>query len=192
MKIRLSTVVSVITSLSCLALAAAEAKRSNDISKKLNISIDELSKKTPVDISEKVFNAAVQKSVDNEVRSQVSKTTSLIKKEIVDDMREKITSAIDDAYQDIHGKVDDRVAEELEKIDFPEMKKEIRKKIESRMLKELLDVAGIRNWFGRGSSPYYSDSRIDGSTLSNIIDSFDSDYSKLNALDKITRALSGH
>lgn len=185
MKIRISTVVSIVSSVACLALAANEARRSAVLSKKLDMSIDEISRKTPVDISESLFNAAVQKSVDREVRSQVSNTTSLIKKEVSDEMRETIHSDVHAAYDETREKVSARVDREIDKIDFDEMKKDIRRKIESKMFDKLLNISGIGNWLS--GSPRYDryGNRIDTGELQGLLNSFTFDSDRLKALKTI-------
>ena len=182
MKIRISTVISVVTSVACLFLAATEAKKSADLSKKLDLSIDELSRKTPTDISESMFNAAVQRSVDREVRSQVASTTSLIKKEIADEMKATIHTDVHAAYDETREKVDERVNREVEKIDFDEMKKDIRKEIKSKMFDRLLNVSGIGNLLGGG--PHYDryGNRIDPTIVQNVMSSFWRDSDRLEAL----------
>ena len=182
MKIRISTVISVVTSAACLILAANEAKKSSELSKKLDLSIDELSRKTPTDISESMFNAAVQRSVDREVRSQVASTTSLIKKEVTDEMKATIHSDVHAAYDETREKVHERVDREIDKIDFDEMKKDIRKKIESKMFDRLLNISGIGNLLGGG--PHYDryGNRIDGTNLQNVLNSFWRDSDRLEAL----------
>ena len=182
MKIRISTVISVVTSAACLILAANEAKKSSELSKKLDLSIDELSRKTPTDISESMFNAAVQRSVDREVRSQVASTTSLIKKEVADEMKATIHSDVHSAYDETREKVHERVDREIDKIDFDEMKKDIRKKIESKMFDGLLNISGIGNLLGGGSHYDRYGNRIDPTIVQNVMSSFWRDSDRLEAL----------
>lgn len=182
MKIRISTVVSIVSSVACLALAAVEAKKSADLTKKLDLSVEELSCKTPADISESMFNAAVQRSVDREVRSQVASTTSLIKKEVTDEMRTTIHSDVHAAYEETREKVDERITREIDKIDFDEMKKDIRKKIESKMFDRLLNISGIGNLLSGGPRYDRYGNRIDPTIVQNVMSSFWRDSDRLEAL----------
>lgn len=186
MKIRISTIISIVSSAACLILAASEAKKSAELSKKLDMSIDELARKTPTDISESMFNAAVQRSVDREVRSQVANAVTLIKKEVSDEMKSIIKADVHSAYEETHGKVNDRVDAEINRIDFDEMKKDIRRKIESKMFDKLLNISGIGNLFSGGGVRYdrYGN-RIDEGAVQNILNSFTFDSDRLRALKTI-------
>ena len=183
MKIRISTIISIVSSAACLVLAASEAKKSAELSKKLDMSIDDLARKTPTDISESMFNAAVQRSVDREVRSQVANAVSLIKKETSDEMKQTIKADVHSAYEETRGKVNDRVDAEINRIDFDEMKKDIRRKIESKMFDKLLNISGIGNLFSGGGVRYdrYGN-RIDPTVVQNVMNSFITESRKLEAL----------
>lgn len=183
MKIRISTIISIVSSAAFLILAASEAKKSAELSKKLDMSIDDLARKTPADISESMFNAAVQRSVDREVRSQVANAVTLIKKETSDEMKSTIKADVHSAYEETRGKVNDRVDAEINRIDFDEMKKDIRRKIESKMFDKLLNISGIGNFLNGGGMRYdrYGNP-IDVNVLQSILSSFKSDYERRRAL----------
>lgn len=189
MKIRISTIVSIVSSAACLILAASEAKKSAELSKKLDMSIDDLAHKAPTDISESMFNAAVQRSVDREVHSQVANAVSLIKKETSDEMKQTIKADVHSAYEETRSKVSDRIDAEINRIDFDEMKKDIRRKIESKMFDKLLNISGIGNLFSGGGVRYdrYGN-RIDPTVVQNVMNSFITESRKLEAL----KTMMGH
>lgn len=79
------------------------------IADKVDVTIDEIDKSTPVEVSDAVVKAAVKKAVDREVESHVRKVAEDAIKDIKDDISHQAKAAVKQAY----GDVKDNVAAEL-------------------------------------------------------------------------------
>ena len=84
---------------SAIGFAIGQRKKLNDISAKIDKSIDEMSKSVEVDVSEKVVNEAVKKAVAREVEEAVSDAARSEAKGIVESYRKDISDRIKRAIE---------------------------------------------------------------------------------------------
>lgn len=126
----------IIVGLAGLIFAGWQAKKTNDITKKLGAAMDEVEKKTPVDISNDIIDKAVQSAADREVRNAVYDTVKSVKntinKEVETEVRKEVISSVN--------KISDATSEEISKqvamIDEGALRTKVIEKAEEKILKK--------------------------------------------------------
>lgn len=144
-------VVGIVCGLFGLGYSWFQSRKIADVSNKLGMTIEEMSRSAPVDIQKAFVERAIEKSVDREVAKTVKEYAKSTGSQIRIDMDAMIRKDVDNVYEDIRDKVGTKVEDEVSKIDIDEMKKGIRDRVEAKMFRELWNITGIGKMFG-GSS----------------------------------------
>lgn len=118
-------VVGLAASLFGIGYAVGQRKKLNDISEKIDRSVDELSSNINIDISETVINRAVEKAIERETAVAANRATTNVVQAIESDISGQVKKAVDDTYQDIKKAVVGETAKKVEKIDISALKKEV-------------------------------------------------------------------
>lgn len=150
MKNRFTTgvgIISVLFSIGATAYAFVQTRRTSNVAKKLDLTLDNVSSRTPVRLEEDVMHKAVQKAVDREVREAIRDTTKEIKTSMRDDMDREIRSNVSEAYDDIQKKMMDRVDREVSDKDIEKMKSDIMAKVGSRVVQDFFGITGLGKSF---------------------------------------------
>lgn len=126
-------IVGIVIGLAGLFFAGWQAKRTNDICKKIGTSMEEVEKKTDVDIQDSIVNKAVEKAVDREVKLAVADTAAKIREDIHGDVTERVKKAVNENLDAIENAVELKAQELVGEIN----KEEFRKKIEAQGAKIL-------------------------------------------------------
>ena len=95
-----------------MAFGGYMAVKCKKIADKVNMTIDEIDKATPVEVSDAIIDAAVKQAVDREIEANVKKVTDNAIKEIKDDISREAKTTVKQAY----GDVKDNVAAELRRM----------------------------------------------------------------------------
>ena len=160
-----------------------QEKKRSDISKKLDVSLEELEKKTPVDIREDIVNKATMNAVDRVVSAAVQQAVEKVSDQIRSDADSMIRKDVDRVYADLKDGMQERVNEEIDAIDYDEMRSSVRRKAEQKVFDEFCGVVNLGKMFGSGqvrSGGSYSLNEVSG-----ILDQFWSDSDKQKALNTI-------
>lgn len=160
-----------------------QAKKANDVSKKLSKAIDELDKSTVVEVQNDIIAAATNRAVERQVASAVKKAIDNVSKQIRDDCDSMIRKDVDRVYNDLKENVQERVSEEIASIDYDEMRADIRRKAERKVFDEFCNATSIGRVFGnvvRGSNNIQNMEDVSG-----ILSQFWSDSDKIKALNTI-------
>lgn len=133
--------------------AFIQTKRMKETANKLSMSLEDISKKTPVDIQKAFLDAAVEKAVNKKVDDWSKSAAASLKTQIRSDMDQKIHSDVDAVYQELRSKVDDKIDQEVEKIniDSAEVTRDVKEKVQAKLFREIVNASGITKLFG-GSS----------------------------------------
>ena len=105
-----------------IGYAFGQRKKLNDISEKINKSVDELSANIDVDIKAAVV---VTKAIERETNLAASRATTNVMNAIESDISSQVRKAVNDTYQDIRKSVVEETAKKVEKIDISALKKEV-------------------------------------------------------------------
>lgn len=127
-------------------------KKGNEVSKKLNRTIDELDKRTVVEVREDIITAATNRAVERQVASAVKKAIDNVSKQIRDDCGSMIRKDVDRVYSDLKESVQERVSEEIAALDYDELREEIQRKAEHKVFEEIRDVMNVGKIFGNAAS----------------------------------------
>ena len=109
------------------------------ISNKLDISIDDLANKTPVDISDSMIERATEKAVTFEVKNAVTKVTDAVLKDVKRDIHKQVSDAIESEYSSIKDSVLEEVTDEVAKIDVKRVRADVEKAAKEAVLEKLDD-----------------------------------------------------
>lgn len=125
-------VVGLVLGAGSLILSGFMAKRTNDMAKKLDKSVDELTKMTPVEVAQDVVNKAVENAVNREVEVAVDKAVVDATRQVRGDAKHEIAAQvrteIKDIYDDLKQDVRDKLEQEVEDIDIASLQEAVKKK----------------------------------------------------------------
>ena len=110
-----------------LLFAGWQAKKTDDICRKLGSSMEDVEKKTTVDIQDSIINKAVEKAVDREVKLAVADTAAKIRDDIHGDVASRVKEAVNDNLDAIESAVETKAQELVDGIDKEEFGKKIEK-----------------------------------------------------------------
>lgn len=120
-----------------IGYALATRSKMNKIGEKLDIAIEELAGKTPVDIPDSMIERATEKAVAVEVKNAVSKATDVVIKEVKRDIHKQVSDAIESEYSSIKESVLEEVTEEVAKIDVKRVRSDVEKAAKEAVLDKL-------------------------------------------------------
>ena len=158
-----------------LIYAGIKHKELKDISRKLDDSIEELSRKTSVSIRQDILDKAIQKSVDRKVQEMTAQASEQLKKEVRLDMDKKIKSDVDACYSDLRLGVKDRIEEEIGDLDMDDIQKEVK----GMLFDKLWGIGGLSRFVGIDGS-----SSFDVGAIKDVLNTLPS-YERANAVKTI-------
>lgn len=115
----------VIIGLGGLIFAAWQAKKTDDITKKLGVAMDEVEKKTTIDIQQSIVDHATEKAVDREVKLAVADTAKKVHEEYKGVLTDKVKEAVNDNLSAIDSAVEAKAKELVDGIDKAQFQKRI-------------------------------------------------------------------
>lgn len=160
---------------------AYRTKKSNEIAQKLDLSLQKLEERTPIDIRQDVIRRATQNAVEHQVRDAVAKAIEEVGESIRSDMDRMIRKDVDGVYNDLKSQVSERVGEEIANLDYEAMREGIRRKAEKKVFDEFCSVSGVGRIFGdirRGNG-------VDTGDIAKILNQFTFSSDKQRALDSL-------
>lgn len=115
----------IIVGLAGILFAGWQAKKTSDITKKLGVSMDEVEKKTDVEIQQSIVDQAVEKAVDREVKLAVADTAGKVRDDIRSDIASRVKEAVNDSMNVIDSAVEAKAQELVNGIDKEQFGKRI-------------------------------------------------------------------
>ena len=136
--------------------AFIQTKRMKDTANKLSMSLEDVSKKTPIDIQKAFLDAAVEKAVNKKVDDWSKSAAASLKTQIRSDMDQKIHSDVDAVDQELRTKVDDKIDQDVDKIniDSAEVTRDVKEKVQAKLFREIVNASGITKVFGVNSDDF--------------------------------------
>lgn len=167
---KIASVVSILTGLFAIGYSYEQGRKSHEIAEKLDMSLDDLSRKTKLDISEAMVNAAVDKIANREIGTMVRTKASEISKDISNRLTNDIHDAVKASYETAKQDIQKKLFEECSAaIDPDSLKQDIQKKVNERIVAEAWKKLGLDSMF-KMSSGYSTNDSIDLGNLANILD----------------------
>lgn len=115
----------VIIGLGGLIFAAWQAKKTDDIAKKLGVAMDEVEKKTTIDISQSIVDRATEKAVDREVKLAVADTVKKVHEKYEGVLTDKVKEAVNNNLSAVDSAVEAKAKELVDGIDKVQFQKRI-------------------------------------------------------------------
>lgn len=119
-----------------LIFAAWQAKRTDDMAKKLDLSIDDLAKKTPVEISDEMIEKAVRTATDREVKAAVHKATSGVENTATATLKAETKKAVEAATEKIAEQVGEEISKQVADIDKSKLQTVVTKRAEDKIVSD--------------------------------------------------------
>ena len=107
------------------------------ISEKIDMSIDDIANKTPVDISDSLIERATEKAVVYEVKQAVSKATDATIADMKRDIHKQVSDAVNTEYSSIKTSVLNEITNEAAKIDVNRVRADIEKAAKEAVMDKL-------------------------------------------------------
>lgn len=107
------------------------------IADKVGMTIDELSKKTSVDIEHSIIDQAVQKAVNREVGPAVVRTSNAAVRDISDDIKSQVRKSVHEAYSNVDKLVSDEILRQVANLDIERLKGKVASQAKNDVLKKL-------------------------------------------------------
>lgn len=136
-------IVGIVVGVIGMAYGIWREKKSNDLAKKLDMTLSSLEGKTKVDISQDVVNKAMRNAVEHHANACAKKAAEETGERIRDDMDSMIRKDVDRVYSDLKGKVNERVEEEIENLDFDAMTEEAQKRFGKMAFDQMYNRSGL-------------------------------------------------
>lgn len=99
---------------------------------KLNVTFDDLSKATNVEISDAVVQEAVKKAAYDKANAVCAQAAQNVTVKIQRDMHEVISDYVEDAYKNVKGDVKNQLRQEIGKLNLKEIRKEVIKEAKEK------------------------------------------------------------
>jgi len=111
-----------------------QAKKSGDIAKKLDLSLEELEKKTPVEVSQNAVNKAMENAVNRQVKEIVTETAEEVRNDIKKDIKKKVSKEVEENLETIKDGVEDKIDEIINNIDEEKFVNELKADAKKAMI----------------------------------------------------------
>ncbi len=113
-----------------------QAYKTGETAKKLDMTIEDLAKKTPVDIQQSVVDRATERAIEREVRIAVNETAKAVRSDAQDEIKREVGKAVEAVYEDLSKDVVDRISDQVANIDEYALKEKVTKEAEKKILKK--------------------------------------------------------
>lgn len=141
-----TSVLGFVFGLAGIAFGIWQAKKADDIAKKIDAFIEDIDEKTPVEVKEEIVNKAIEKAVAREVKSAVSRTADRIHDDSMKEIKTQVGEAVENEKDAVKERVKTRVKDIVNSIDQEEfeadMKKEAKKIMIEKFNKTLNSLTG--------------------------------------------------
>lgn len=118
--------------------------------KKLDTTIEDLSKKDSIDIQQDIVQAAVEGAVDRRVRQEVANVSARVGDQIRHDMDKEIRKEVQARYEEIKATTGERVKEIVTRIDESSFRKEVREAAKKELVQKFSgDLDDYKNEYTR-------------------------------------------
>lgn len=124
---------------------AYQTKKSNDVAKKLGLTLTELEGKTNVDLKEDIVNTAMMNAVKRKANKIVDFTADQVKSDLKKEIKTRVGEAVEESLDSIHDAVEDKINEMVASIDeekfVNEMKADAKKAMAAKFNTSLDGIA---------------------------------------------------
>lgn len=127
-----------------LGVAVHSIKKINGFSKKLNMSLDDLSSKTHVEITDNLVDRFTEKAVEKAARDAARNVSDQVRSDMYDILSNKVTEAVSNQYDNVKDEVSKELRKKVNNISISALKAEIKdeatRKITDKLATEMDDI----------------------------------------------------
>lgn len=161
-------------------------KRVNNAAKKIDQTVETLAENQPVDISQSVIDAAVEKAVGREAETKVKVATDMAVLDVQRDIRKQIQEAVDAEFDKAKESIGKQVVQTASDIDMDSFKKDIERKAEKAVLEKFYKMGGIPKIYGTFANAIDVPMNKIGGSIKEILELFP-DYQREGVLDNLLK-----
>ena len=129
-------ILGIIAGIGGLAYSWYQGQKISGTAKKLDLSLEDISKKTPVEIQRSIVDCAVEKAIDREVRLIVSDIARTVRNDVHNEIASEVRKEVDKQYKSLSEEVSDRISDQVANIDEYALKESVTKQAEKKILKK--------------------------------------------------------
>lgn len=129
-------ILGVILGLCGIGYSVYREKKMNDMAKKINLTIDEVASKTPIEVEKAVVDKAASIAVDKAVTAEAKSAASNVRIEMYEEIKRQVRNEVTDITSTIKEKVSEEAADQLDHIDKDMIVKDATKKVASDLMIE--------------------------------------------------------
>ena len=134
---KVGLVVGVVVGAVGVAVAALAERRAERLARKVDMSVADLSEKTPVAITDALISKAVDSAVDRQVGMAITNASNAAVQKVATDMSTKVNNAINESYVNVKDSVTAELAKQVERIDIERLKADVTEKAKVAAVKKL-------------------------------------------------------
>lgn len=116
--------------------AAYQTKKLNDATEKIGMTMDEVSKKAPVDIQQSVIDRAIDLAVNREVKRAVEEAVKAVRGDLDVDISKQVRKEVESNLKEIKDRVSDSISDQVANIDEYALKETVVKQAEQKILRK--------------------------------------------------------
>jgi hypothetical protein len=106
-----------------------------DASKKLDMTMDEVTKKTNVEVEQQIIDKAIEREVERQVKIAASDAVKRVREDIHGEISKRVQKEVDKQYESISDQVTDTIAERVSNISESKIMDQVEKKAVSTLVK---------------------------------------------------------
>lgn len=119
-----------------IAYGAYSSAKMDDVATKLGVTLNDLQKKSPIDISDSAVRDAVEKAAKKAADDAVNRSYRDVTDRVTRDMSNEVQKAVYSARNDISEKVAEEITRQVENLDIESLKKQVREKATAKALEK--------------------------------------------------------
>lgn len=110
-----------------------KSRKFDEASKKIDVSVEDIVKKTPVDIQQSIIDKAVEIAVDRAVTAKANATVADIKRDIHSEIEKQVRQEVGGTVETIKERVSKEMNDQIDHIDKDTMLKEVARKVSDEL-----------------------------------------------------------
>lgn len=159
----------IITGVLSLGYAAWQSYKLNKIANKMDMTLDEVDKKSNIDIEQDVIDTAVERAVQRKVNKATVDTMNAVKADMHQTISSQVQKEVDNQYKTLSDEVAEEISKQVAAISEDALSNKVLPRVEEKLVKEGKSmIANVRSTL---TSQIGSDIDFTRS-LSNVIKSF--------------------
>lgn len=119
-----------------IGYAFYQTQKMRNTADKLEMSLEDVSKKTPVDIQQAFVEKAIERAVDKRVASAANEAVNSVKSDIRTEIERTVRKEVDAAYKTLTEEVTNKISDQVANIDEYALKDKVVKEAEKKIIQK--------------------------------------------------------